>query len=271
MEHKPDINGKFAVLVVSCDGYSDLWALFFELFKKFWPDCPFKIYLLSNTLKTEFHGVENIPVGKDISWSDNLLKAIGCINEEYVLLFIDDLFLCRPVDTKDVQQVFGWIEAHKPNCVRMNCYADNVPVENKPDKPYNNLVGIVSPSMNYRVSTVLTVWKTGFLSSMLRRNENAWEFEINGSRRSNAFDGFYATWRNYFPVVNCVIRGKWRKGAIKKINALGITIPAGKRAVMSQTEEFALYLRERRSYVLSLIPRRYRLKLKNLLSAKGVF
>lgn len=271
MQRDKDIKKGFAVLVVSCDRYSDLWAPFFALFKRFWPDCPFKVYLLSNDMRAEFDGVENILSGQDISWSDNLIKAIDAINEEYVLLFIDDLFLCAPVDTNGVLQVFGWINSHKPNCVRMNCYADSLPVENKPDKPFNSLVGMVSPGMNYRVSTVLTVWKTGFLRSMLLCAENAWEFEINGTRRSDRFDGFFSTWRNYFPVVNCVIRGKWRKGALRKISALGVSIPADKRAVMSHTEELALYLKERRSYVLSLIPRRYRVRIKGLLSAKGVF
>ena len=41
------IKNKFAILIVSCDKYSDLWDPFFKLFFKFWPDCPFNIYLLS--------------------------------------------------------------------------------------------------------------------------------------------------------------------------------------------------------------------------------
>ncbi len=38
-----------AVLVVSCDNYSDVWSPFFELYSRFWPDCPFNTYLISNT------------------------------------------------------------------------------------------------------------------------------------------------------------------------------------------------------------------------------
>ena len=41
-------NDKLAILVLSCDGYTDLWRPFFENFKKKWGDCPYDIYLLTN-------------------------------------------------------------------------------------------------------------------------------------------------------------------------------------------------------------------------------
>jgi hypothetical protein len=267
---KGEVNRGLSVLVVSCDRYSDLWGPFFKLFKRFWPDCPFKVYLLSNTLKPDLAGVRNLSTGEDISWSDNLLKALKDVPEEYVLLFIDDLFLYRQVDTKEVLRLFEWILYHGPNCVRMNCYADNLPVANLPDKRFSSLVGIVSPGCNYRVSTVLTVWKKEFLTSLLKAGESAWEFEANGSARSVHSDGFYSTWKNYFPVVNSVIRGKWRMEAIRKIESLGIEFDKGRRPFMSKKEAFTLYLKERRSFLLALLPTRYRLKVKEFFIGMGL-
>ncbi len=43
-------NSELAILVCSCDKYADVWEPFFKLFFKFWPDCPYPIYLLSNYL-----------------------------------------------------------------------------------------------------------------------------------------------------------------------------------------------------------------------------
>ena len=37
-----------AILVASCDRYSDLWGPFFGVLAKRWPDCPLPIYLGMN-------------------------------------------------------------------------------------------------------------------------------------------------------------------------------------------------------------------------------
>ena len=44
-----DKNSQYAVVVSSCDAYSDAWKPFFKLFFKYWSDCPFPIYLVTNT------------------------------------------------------------------------------------------------------------------------------------------------------------------------------------------------------------------------------
>ena len=243
-----------AVLVVSCDKYSDMWGPFFQLFWRFWPDCTFKVYLLCNNLRIYLPKVNMLLIGDDISWSDNLKKALQLIREEYVLLFIDDLFLLSPVQAERLEKVFSWIIVNRPNCVRMNCYADNYPVPNKPDKPYNDFLGIVSKGMDYRVSTVLTVWKREYLMNLLGEGENAWEFEICGTERANFSDGYYSTYENHFHVVNCVIRGKWRPSAICKLNDIGIKINKEGRLCMTTIETLKLFIKERISYLLSILP-----------------
>jgi len=53
-----ELNGKIAVLVVSCDKYADLWPPFFQLFLRFWPECPFSVYLISNQKGPAYHDVK---------------------------------------------------------------------------------------------------------------------------------------------------------------------------------------------------------------------
>ena len=80
------------LLVVSCDNYSDVWPIFFRNFFNYWNDCPLKINLLSNNKSFNHTQVNNINVGEDISWSDNLLKGIKELNNDYILVILDDLF-----------------------------------------------------------------------------------------------------------------------------------------------------------------------------------
>lgn len=99
---------KLAVLVPSCDKYADLWKPFFTLFWKFWPDCPFPVYLLTNISTIDDNRVQVLPVGQDVSWSDNLAKTLEKLNYEYVFLFLDDLFLVGRVDTEKVVGILNW-------------------------------------------------------------------------------------------------------------------------------------------------------------------
>ena len=73
------------ILVISCDAYSDVWDIFFKSFHKQWVDCPIKLYLLTNNKSYNSHHANTIKVGEDISWSDNLLRAIKHLNNDYVL------------------------------------------------------------------------------------------------------------------------------------------------------------------------------------------
>lgn len=263
MDNLNSIKDKFAVLVVSCDKYSDLWKPFFQLFWRFWPDCPFKVYLLSNHSNFSFPGVNNILVGDDVSWSDNLKNALKQIEEQYVLLFIDDLFLVDFVNNEKILKVFKWMADNATNYVRMNPTV-------KPDKPFNELVGLVSKGTIYRTSTVMSAWKRKFLLELLKEGESAWDFEIYGAVRSDFYDGFYSTWENHFPVINGVIKGKWQKKAVRKINDLGINIDTEYRKIMNLKEAMILFYHQQRSRLLNFMPAKYRRKIKEI-AFKGNF
>lgn len=251
-----DLSNKFAILVVSCDKYSDLWGPFFNVFRRFWPDCPFNVYLLSNKIGFGDPKIKDLLIGEDVSWSDNLRKGILNIKEEYVLLFLDDLLLCDFVKTNEVLKVFSWILKSDANYVRMN------PTQ-WPDKPYNELVGIVSKGAIYRTSTVLSVWKKNILLELLQSGESAWDFEIYGTVKSDKYDNFYSTWKNYFPVINCVIKAKWQRGAVRKLQSLGVPIDLTTRKIMNYKETAALYLRQLRSSILNLFPAQHRREIKD--------
>src|SRR5204863_1193423 len=178
----------FAFLVVSCDAYSDLWNPYFQLFRRFWPDCPLPVFLLSNHLELKHPGVESVRVGRDVSWSDNLRVALERIAQPYVVLAIEDQFFCDRVDSAAVNAILAWVLAHAPNYVRL------LPTP-RPDGPYDDLVGVVSRGTLYRTSTVYCVWRKTTLAGLLRSGEDAWDFELKGEARTDDLDGFYAVWK----------------------------------------------------------------------------
>jgi len=255
-------NSKIGILVVSCDAYSDLWNPFFALIALFWPDCPYPIYLCSNYKTFDANKVISLPIGDDVSWSGNLRKALSQINENYVLLFLDDLLLTAPVNTKAVQEVSEWFIGRSGNCVRMNpspapdyrLKGSNVPVG----------IGQVSAGTIYRASTVLTLWNKRVLCDLLEEGESAWDFEIYGSVRADAYGGFYASKHRHFEIVNSVIKGKWIPSVVPWLSQMGI-VPDANRSIMDWPESVIYKFKTIRSILLGIVPAKMRRNLKHFL------
>ena len=53
-------NSDLSIVVVSYDGYSDLWEDFFALKNKYWTDCPYPTYLANNIKEFQFMNVNVI-------------------------------------------------------------------------------------------------------------------------------------------------------------------------------------------------------------------
>ena len=250
------VNGpSIGVLVVSCDKYSDIWAPFFHCFKRFWPTCPYKIYLLTNNLSPEFQGVATIQVGDDLSWSENVLNAIKSLDEEYILMFIDDLLLTHQVDNLRLNQIVKWVADERPPYVQLL-------QSEVPDAPCNELVGKVLPGTLYRTSTVLSLWKKETLKALLKPGESAWDFELIGSARSDAFGDFYRSWSDVFQVTNCIIKGKWFPPALKVMRDLGVPVNISVRLVMTSQEHIQFLFVILRSKILKLFPRKLRRRIR---------
>lgn len=236
-----------AVLVVSCDKYADLWQPFFDLFFRYWGDCPFLVYLLSNTATVDIVGVRGLPVGPDASWSDGLLRALAQIEEDYVFLFLEDLLLTAPVDTAAVETVLGWFISSQGNYIRLNGFPP-------PDVALTDNVGMVARGTIYRTATVLSVWRRQMLAELLRPGESAWDFETAGSVRSEAHEGFYSTRRNYIPALNAIIKGKWQRTALRKTKSLCLGFEVGARPILNRREQAVLWLRIRGNRLLYWAP-----------------
>ena len=225
------------------------------LFRRYWGDCPYKRYIATNELSPSFEGFTTLRLGRDRSWSDNLSKALDLIAEPYVLLFLEDLMLLEPVDRSLLGRAMKWAHDNKPQQLKLNA-------TERPDERVNDIVGRVQEGAIYRTSTVLTLWKREVLLSLLRPGESAWQFEIDGSSRSDAFPGFYSTYRDCFPVVNSVIKGSWRRSAVRALAARGIEVDLSARAQLTEAGELAFFMKGIRSRLFKLVPMGYRRRLR---------
>jgi hypothetical protein len=220
-----------SAVVLSHDGYADLWPIFFELLFRFWPDLPYPLHLVSNHRTFSDSRVTPVRVGDDRSWSDTLARALGDIPSRYVLLLLEDYFLTGPVDTARIARLHAAM-------VKLGAvYLRLAPAPN-PDGPYPGFpdIGFIATGAPYRSSLQIAFWERSTLLGLLRQDETAWDFELNGSRRSDQItDPFLSVYDPCtLPYRHAVRRGRWIPGAIRQFAMLGITIGAANRPVESE-------------------------------------
>ena len=250
---------KIAILVISCDNYSDLWRPFFECFERFWSDCPYSVYLVNNHKEVKYKNVKVVHVGDDISWSDNLKNALQQVPHDYIFLHIEDLFLNAPVDSKEIQRIFDWAVENNVNYIKMSHgYHKSI-------KPFNESVNIIPKGSLYRTSVVLCLFRKTVLMDLLTSGESAWEFEVHGSERSDKYEDFYIARQQQFSTTNTIIKRKWQRPAVKKIRQLGIGIDLSERQVMTRWEDVKFRLLLFRAWLSSFISPSLKRKTKKML------
>jgi len=225
------------VLIASCDKFQDVWPAASACLAKFWPDCPWKIYTTSGTKPW---GENPITTGEDRGWVANLKAALDKIDAEFVLLMLEDVLLCREVDTarvKIAETAIAWL-GNDISAIRLGQGNDET-------TGYFVNAGLaakfrpVSLDSEYRISTSPTLWRVSYLRQILDNcGETAWEFEINGTEFSRTIPGLILT-MNDADDTNCpirgfytgILRGKWVGECLEWLSSIGITVEDTSRGI----------------------------------------
>lgn len=219
---------KASLLISSFDGYGDCWQAVCHGLVKYWPDCPFPIYLIAN--RREFHHplVSVIRVSGQEDWSSSLLSALALIDTEYVMYFQEDYWLLETVDTSRIQGYLNLMDAHGLHYVRL--LANPIP---DGSFAHDHRLGIIADQASYRTSVQVSLWRAAVLRALLRPGESAWDFEIAGTVRSRVYrDCFLSVKRqgtdDYINgvryVCSAINRGRWSREAGKYAKREGLEI-----------------------------------------------
>jgi len=245
------MNTECSVLIPSCDSYSDLWEPFFTLFERFWPDCPFPVYLGNNSLSFERAGVRLIHSSQGNNWTNRVRDHLKAIDTPYVLLMLEDFFLRHRVRTDRILAGLDVLAARDGRLLRLHPRPrPSVRLAGWPE------AGSIPVGTPYRVSTQAAIWRRETILSLMRDSESIWQFEIRGTERSAAFsDGFFSFWDSVLPYDHHVVeRGKWFPRDARYFKAQNIGCDLARRPVMSAGEYCAYAIHAAGSEVLHSVP-----------------
>lgn len=253
-----------AVLILSFDGYSDLWDNFFKAFFANWQDCPFNVYLLSNKKEYPDPRVTTIKTEENGSWAWMARRAVEQIPEDYILIFNDDYYLLDKVDTSLIKQHFDFVIEHGIDSL-------NLHVSGGKKTEFAQYKEVVY-SQPYCITYAFHIMKKDLFYSLCKDDYSPWDFENKNS--FEAFDKkqmpgvFYSVKKKAIPAwyEGVLVKGKWTRKAYKHFSRLGYDIDLSKHPLMSRGEAFKQRTRE---IISDLIPPKMLAKLKRSIQGKN--
>ncbi|MGO8733207.1 MAG: hypothetical protein ACLQVM_10480 [Terriglobia bacterium] len=241
-----------AVVVSSCDRYSDAWEPFFTLFFRYWPDCPFPLFMITNGGEFPNPRVKCVTFPEDRGWSGNLIDTLKQVPAEYVLYLQEDYFLKTRVDTEKVSSALDFIRKEAGAYLRL--YPCPGPDQCYKDEPE---IGAISRDAPYRNCLQAAIWRKDVMFRTLRPGETGWDFELRGGvGRSRLVTEAFLSYRK--PVITyictAILRGRYTYDAVRFCRREGITLDNRGR----ECENILSYLSRKgrfRQHVKRLIPR----------------
>lgn len=185
-----DIKNDVVLVVSSCDKYEDAWYPYFELIKKYWPEHPRNIVLITEKKQYSVDGLNihtyNYP--SSYTWSERLYKTLEKIESKYIIFSLEDFFLLDYVKQDRIDECLCWMEEN-PNIAVCRLYSSDNNALIPTDK-YKDFY-IANRNIGYRLETQAALWNRETLMSFIDLSENPWQFEANGSERIKGTDKLF--------------------------------------------------------------------------------
>lgn len=256
-----------ALLVVSCDSYTNIAHTFFELQERFmgWFDGP--KYFVNETKPFECDNVTTIHVGPDKDWSAKVLSALEYIPEKYVLFMLEDYFIGKPVAEKTFKEAFQTLKEHSLKYYRIT----NIPKGKGKSKiaPY---LSDIQSNMRYGINLQAAFFLKDFLMEICSGvDRSAWAVETDllknvTSRYEYDLKDCVVDRRNIIDIHNGVIKGRWVKKTVAYFKKQGFNIDLGDRELLPGR---TLLWFKIKSWVANVLPPSFVRKIKKVLRKIG--
>lgn len=154
-----------AIFISSCDKYKHAWQIQRHCFDKYWSDCPFDVYFVTNFAKPPFG--HHIITGPDKGWARTTLRALVKFPHPYLIFLLEDYWFNEPVNTKGLKELIWMIQTnHNIKHIRLYASKESKRIKRVSHSGYTETMNQDEP---YRCSLNAGLWRTDYFRSMLEQ------------------------------------------------------------------------------------------------------
>lgn len=238
---------KVAILICSCDYYSECWIPIIHSIQKYWPDCEYDKIIVSNHKDADIHGARIIKVGDHKGWASDTLKAVEKTDYDYYIYLQEDYWLCQKVDNDAIK---AYIQ---------HCYDEHVDyLKLEPDYPSCDKLRIGDSDYcrnpmdhRYAISTRVSIWSRSLFKKVCIPGQTGWDFEYkivpyiiknHIEFKSEALHSSVSSTKRITLIRgNAVQRGKWTPPGVKFLKENGMVEILALRKTQNKLYSFIFY------------------------------
>ena len=210
-----------AVVISSCDKYSFIWEAYKTIFQKYWSDCPYPIYFITNNMDAPFG--QTIRVG-DLDWASGVIKALNKVKEKTIVWLLEDYWFTNMVNTLDLNKLCTFINTTE--CDHIRLYVSNQSKQ-IPRQKFTEDLDLLNKEEDYRCSLNAGLWKKNILLNLIESGNNIWDSEhiMTNKSRSKLFCTVKEMKYIIYNIDNNMIeQGKITKAGYEYLQREGISI-----------------------------------------------
>ncbi len=214
----------YKIFVSSSDSYADIWPVFFDMFKKYWPE--FKGEIVLNTQEKTYQrddlNIRCTCIGRGKKFGETFRAGLDAVNTEHVLLIMIDYLFMGKVNHTQLEEYYQFFQQDDLDslCLVFQGYPNIQPTR------HSDLVYVIPPAPHIMFSYQIAFWKKSMLYEMALPHENPWMSEWYGSQRAEIMQIKLVCPQKEikrpipYDLKGCLHQGKWLNNAVDFLKSL---------------------------------------------------
>jgi hypothetical protein len=227
-----------AVFICSSDSRHDVLRRILPSVIKFWPDCPYALYVGMNTRRDLIDRATPV-LASASQWRQEFAEQLDQIPEEHVIVLLDDFLLYAQVDQARLTQVVR-------NTISMGLpYVRLVPLgRSLAARLMGRQPTLLRPDLEripashpFYCGLQIAIWRKRHLESLLHKQQSIWEFEHQSIPEASHCALTHSPPIRYRHLIE---RGRWLPDAPSLLRRAGLPADLGDRPVWPKSRYIRL-------------------------------
>ncbi len=237
---------RIAIMITSCDAYRECWRPMVYSLDKYWPDCEWPRYVVTNYADEDLPNTTIIHVGDDHrSWCNLTRMGMQAIDAEYILFFQEDYWLGQKVDNEAIKRHVTYMDENNVDYLKLQ---DDI-------RRDNLRIGETDYCMNpidrrYAFNTAVAIWRKACVMQLLPEDWDGWKFEREIMPFVAEHDIKINSQVLYSSIIEdkgityighnggAIVRGVWTSAAVEFLKANGMKEILAKREAMGPVNQW---------------------------------
>lgn len=237
-----------AVFICSSDSRRDVLDRMLPAVQKFWPDCPWPVYVGLNA------GDPPLLLGSPIlarpsEWHRECWIELAQLSESHLLLLLDDFLFEAPVDQRRLSNLVEDAERLNLDYLRLVPLGRSLAARLAGRTPSLLSAGIeqISRQHPFYCGMQVAIWRKAYLRRLVEDPLSIWAFE-----RRYVPGSVHGAITGTPPIAyhHMVERGRWLPDAASRFRRAGLPVSLGERPVWSRARYVNLGLERMRWFLL---------------------